>query len=396
MYDVSRLLTAIFARDTNAKLFKNTEINNALKQLHKNPEAAELVGLERENDALVLHSANKLFKNTVYLSKGLESSADTDDITLLVMTSQIVAKDRMDSFRDSLLSLNLHSLNGNGYIAELGDVTVETENEQVLVKTQLHEHKLVAFDHAMRMAGFGLTWVHGYSHSSDDDHTYFACLYKRATQALELQYELFKSASVARLTRFVSHYSTLNYHVDLMQTLRSASQGHVVHVIVMRRLQTPKYVLFNVATDYALYQQDRVINSMDGYEVTVQSIEEVAGSKLVTYSMHKQLKQSQQLRTRTFDSLTAEQLQDLNEQQISDGYSLLYVDTYREKQGGDEQLFAVVYQPNSDTDTVTSVIIDNENLEMELRRMSDTGFRPSILVSHYSQENLQWLVQWQK
>ena len=149
----------------------------------------------------------------------------------------------MNGLHDSILSLNLNLLNHNAYVRDLCDIELATEHSQVLTKHRLDEHRLVAYSNAMRLAGYYPTWLHSYNYHG---HTYFMSIFELATDPIQLQFKLKKSASLSKMYRFISNNARDGYQVSLVQTLRSASHNdHLVYFVVVRRTAEPMVTMFN-------------------------------------------------------------------------------------------------------------------------------------------------------
>ena len=419
VYDLARFLTSLYGNgddhDSGASLLRPATLAHALQRdvtltPHHSDSWPAALGMRVSTDGSVrLESSDRDLGLTVsVVTDTMFALADDTDEQNAVQLENVAIifigythsyRKHVFELHDAILSLDLNRIQQNAYVTELVDSELVTDTQQSALRVSINEHKLEAYVNAMRVAGYYVTWLHGYS-VGGGRHTQFVAVFARATQPLQLQYKLMKSASKIRLLKFITAYSKHDYYVDAMQTLHSAShRGHLVHVVLMRRHSNPNLITFSLASAFDSYKLDLRQYALEGYQVVTQSVardrRRGGGSKQVSYILQNPINNNR-LSTRAFDGLSLEQLEDTSRRQSAEHFYVSYLDTYTDN---NEQKFSVVFTQNYTPQEHEFYFETGIKIGRFLSIASDMAaenFSPSVVVSYRRDGSDYFAVQWSK
>lgn len=283
----------------------------------------------------------------------------------------------------------------NAYIHELADDHFNgSDNRGVIIRYQLSEHRLQQYSNAVRMAGYYVDWVHGYSYQ---ESTYYTLICQSAKTEQELDYEIKVSTSKEKVIKFLSYYLTNSedyYRLSFAQTFRSASHwDKPCHVVIVTKAGERHNVEFAIQSDVSAYYSLLDEGYKDGYQPVIQSVDFSKHEQHVTFLIRQDWEVKDKSDVRSYHELSYDELETVSRENALDEFTLQYLDSYT---AHGKPRFSAIFKKGDISGWLLQSKVEYHQISEDMHMWRAMQYTPHLLVAYSLDDKLYFAGLWKK
>ena len=283
----------------------------------------------------------------------------------------------------------------NAYVRELADDHFSGRKDRgVIVRYQLSEHRVKMYSNALRLAGYYIKWIHGYTWG---EHSYYTLIAETAKTTSELDYKIEISPSKEKILKFLSTYLTRRddyYRLSFVQTFRSAShQSKPCHVVIIRKSAGPHNAEFAIESDVAAYYSLFDEGLKDGYQPLMQSVDFRKHEHHVTFLMRQDWEVKEREDVRSYHDLSLDDLETTAKANALEEYTLYYLDTYM---AHGKPRFSALFRKGDISDWLMQTKVEYYQISEDVHMWRAMEYSPELLVAYSMDDKLYFAGVWRK